>query len=274
MLTSQMSDEVEQVWRTDYGSHLRDAAAVLALAVEAGSQVVNRDVLAGRIAGAGRAMSTQESAWSLMAARALVTDPGLAGVTFDGVARDLPLVRVTQAEAAHPVAVQNTRATPVDITLTTLGVPDVAPAANGYGYAITRRYFTPEGVELPDLAQVAQGTRMVVVLTMQPYEAGGARLMINDPLPAGFEVDNPALLRSGDVAEMAWLVTSDTQMSEFRSERFLAAVDQQGSDPVTLAYIVRAISPGTFHHAAATVEDMYRPQYRAWTDPGAVTITE
>jgi uncharacterized protein YfaS (alpha-2-macroglobulin family) len=37
---------------------------------------------------------------------------------------------------------------------------------------------------------------------------------------------------------------------------------------------VRAVSPGTFHHPAATVEDMYRPDFRARTDAGVVAVTE
>ena len=273
MLAAQ-GDDTEQVWRADFGSHLRDAAGVLALAATVGSNAVDRDALVTRIAAAGRAFSTQESAWALQAAQALVTDPGLAGVTFNGTARDLPLLRVTAPQAQTPLAVQNTRATPVDITLTTLGVPDVAPAAGGYGYAITRRYVTPDGQDIADLTALPQGTRMVVVLSVQPVADGGARLMINDPLPAGFEIDTPSLLRSGDLAGLPWLMTSETEMAEFRSERFLVAVDQQGSTPVTVAYLVRAISPGAYHHPAASVEDMYRPQYRAWTDAGTVTITE
>ena len=32
--------------------------------------------------------------------------------------------------------------------------------------------------------------------------------------------------------------------------------------------MVRAVSPGSFHHPAASVEDMYRPAYRARTDAG------
>ena len=38
------------------------------------------------------------------------------------------------------------------------------------------------------------------------------------------------------------------------------------------AYIVRAISPGTFAHPAALVEDMYRPERRARTDTGEVEV--
>ena len=45
-------------------------------------------------------------------------------------------------------------------------------------------------------------------------------------------------------------------------------------DPFRLAYILRAISPGTFRQPAASVEDMYRPDYRARTATGTVTVTE
>lgn len=269
-----MKDETAQVWRTDYGTNLRDAAGVLALAVETGTQVVNREALADRIAGVGRAMSTQESLWSLMAAKALVQDPGLSGVTFDGVSQALPLKRISAAALGAPVAVTNTRETPINITLTRSGVPDVPAKEGGYGYRISREYFTPEGTPVDDIGTVAQSTRLVVVLTVTPFEKGGARLMINDPLPAGFEIDNPALMASADVAGFEWLETSEAQTAEFRADRFLAAINQTNTDPIQLAYTVRAISPGRFHHPAAVVEDMYRPQYRANTAAGTVIVTE
>lgn len=98
--------------------------------------------------------------------------------------------------------------------------------------------------------------------------------MIDDPLPAGVEIDNPNLLRSGDIAALDWLKVSDTQNAEFRSDRFLAAVDLRGTRTVTLAYVARAVSPGSFHHPAASVEDMYRPRYRARTATGRVTVSE
>jgi uncharacterized protein YfaS (alpha-2-macroglobulin family) len=40
----------------------------------------------------------------------------------------------------------------------------------------------------------------------------------------------------------------------------------------TVAYVVRAVTPGTFVHPAATVEDMYRPQRYARTAAGALTV--
>ena len=98
--------------------------------------------------------------------------------------------------------------------------------------------------------------------------------MIDDPLPAGIEIDNPSLLRSGDVGALDWLDLTEAEHSEFRSDRFLSAVDLRFDGPVTLAYVARAVSPGSFHRPAAAVEDMYRPNYRARTETGRVSVTE
>ncbi|MGB7322710.1 MAG: hypothetical protein WBC95_14965, partial [Albidovulum sp.] len=160
------------------------------------------------------------------------------------------------------------------VTLTTFGVPTQPEPAGGKGYTITRSYYTIEGTPA-DMGAITQGTRLVTVLEITPHEAVEARLMVNDPLPAGFEIDNPSLVRSGDIATLAWLDTvDDTRMTEFRQDRFLAAVDWTSTAPFRLGYIVRAISPGGFHHPAASVEDMYRPEYRARTTAGTITVTE
>jgi uncharacterized protein YfaS (alpha-2-macroglobulin family) len=122
---------------------------------------------------------------------------------------------------------------------------------------------------------ITAGERLVVVLEVIPFGTAEARLMVADPLPAGFEIDNPNLLRGGDVGGLDWLdVQNDVAHSEFRQDRFLTAVDWSGNDNFRLAYVVRAVSPGSFQHPAASVEDMYRPDYRAQTDAGRVVIAE
>lgn len=267
-----MQGSEKNLWRADYGTHLRDAAAVLTLAVESSSNAVDTDALAGRIGGIQRGLSTQESVWALMAAHAMVSDPGVSGLEINGAPASGPLVRMLEdTVAAQPALIRNTLDRPVQLTLTTTGVPEVPEQAGGYGYGIERQFFTPEGQAL-SLDQVETGQRIVVVLTVSPFEKGGARLMVNDPLPAGLEIDNPRLLRSGDIREMDWLETAWAENVEFRADRFLAAVDWRSDKPFRLAYVVRAISPGSFHHPAATVEDMYRPQYHARTDTGRVTV--
>ncbi|MFV0359958.1 alpha-2-macroglobulin family protein [Tropicimonas sp.] len=269
-----LADEPTPLWRADYGTNLRDSAAVLSLAVEAGSETVDRPALTERIASADRQRSTQESAWTLLAAHALIDAPGTAGVVIDGVPYDLPVLRLGEDRlAAAPVAVTNASDHPLALMLTSFGIaenPD--PRALGQGYAIERSYFTMEGAAA-DPAQVAQGTRLVAVLTVTPFGPSEARLMVVDPLPAGFEIDNPSLVQGGDIRNLPWLKTAATRTAEFRQDRFMAAVDWRSEKPFTLAYVVRAVSPGTFRHPAASVEDMYRPQFRGRSSAGSVVVT-
>jgi len=63
--------------------------------------------------------------------------------------------------------------------------------------------------------------------------------------------------------------------TEFRDDRFTAAFDRkQDSAPVfTVAYVVRAVSPGRYVLPQAIVEDMYRPDRFGRTATGKVEIT-
>lgn len=268
-----LEPEVGQIWRVDYGTRYRDAAALLTLAVEAGSQAVDREALTDRLAKQGQNLSTQELTWALLATNALIDRPGAEGITIDGKPADGPLVRVLDAGSVTPVVVKNDGAD-TTVTVTTYGVPSEPEPAGGNGYAITRTYYTMAGEEVA-LDKVAAGTRLVTVLEVTPFGYGEARLMVSDPLPAGFEIDNPNLMSAGSTSELSWLdALQDVQHSEFRQDRFLTAVDWSSDQPFRLAYVVRAVSPGTFHHAAASVEDMYRPDFRARSETGEVTVVK
>lgn len=276
MMRGTADDYNSRLWRSDYGSNLRDAAAVLTLAVESGSQAIDRDALLRSVLplGFGRNRSTQEATWSLLAANALIGDASMQGITVDGVPVDGPLVKVLQAQTAGGGAlrIHNGSDKNTAITLTTFGVPSIPEPAGGNGYRIKRLYFTMDGVEI-DPEAVPVGSRMVAVVQVTPYGKGEARLMINDPLPGGFEIDNPTLLQGGEIAALKWLNLGVTpERVEFRSDRFLAAVDWRSDRMFRLAYIVRAISPGNYSHPAASVEDMYRPQFRAHSDSGRMII--
>ncbi len=264
-----------QIWRDDYGTSLRDTAAVLALATEADSRAIDRDALAARLTGAEGPLSTQEAAWSLLAAAALIEKQAQLGLTVNGQAPAGPVVETLDGAADEtPVVLKNTGDRPVELTLSTFGVPIVPEPAGGQGYRIERRYFTMDGTPV-SADQVAQGTRLVVVLTVAPFGRSEGRLMVNDPLPAGFEIDNPHLLAAGEIGALDWLeLNGDAAFTEFRQDRFLAAVDWTSDQPFRLGYVVRAITPGLYRHPAASVEDMYRPTFRAHGETGQVRISE
>ena len=262
--------DARQVWRADYGTGYRDAAALLTLAVEAGSEAMDREALVARLATANGNLSTQEATWALMATNALIDRPGTDGIKIDGQAPTGPLVKVL-TDGQAPVTVSNEGADTY-LTITTYGVPSEPEPAGGKGYAINRDYYTMEG-EPVSLQGVKVGDRLVVVVTVKPFEYSEGRLMVADPLPAGFEIDNPNIMASGSTSALGWLDTLDqVTHAEFRQDRFLAQVDWSSDQPFKLSYIVRAVSPGTFHHPAASVEDMYRPDFRARSDVGTVTI--
>lgn len=262
------------IWRADYGSHRRDTAAVLALAVEAGSNAVDREAMVVRLQRDVSRTSTQEQVWTLLAAHALTKDSRASDVTVDGVTPAGAVVKMREALTnAAPVLIRNTGSQPTEITVTAFGVPDEPPAASGNGYGLSRAYFDTDGNPVDPIA-VTMGDRLVAVLTVTPFGRQEARLMVDDPLPAGFEIDNPNLLQGGDIKALSWLDPVQGENAEFRTDRFLAAVDWQSDQSFQLAYIVRAISPGAFHHPAASVEDMYRPEMRARTDAGRVLISQ
>lgn len=262
-------------WRHDYGSHLRDGAAVLALAAEVRSQTAQDRALLRHVADRAKAetwTSTQEKAWMLMAtAASLESVPG--DLTLNGQPVAQPLLRLDDQAALRGETLVLANAGPAkDAVLSVFGVPAEPPEAGGNGYTIQREYYTLEG-ELVSPSTISQNTRLAVVLTVSSERGEVGRLMVNDPLPAGFEIDNPNLVKSGSVRALDWVgALEEVEMAEFQTERFLAAVDDGGSGMFRLAYIVRAVSPGSFRHPAATVEDMYRPEFRAWTGSGRVQV--
>lgn len=263
--------------RGDYGTPLRDDAAILTLGLETAIDGVSFDGLVRQVNDARRTQrftSTQEDSWSLLAAHALL-DRSPPKLTVAGRDVEGPYAAAfTAADISGGLDIANRAAQPVRAEITLRGVPEFAPAAQSDGYAIDRRYYTLDG-DPADPSAIGQGERLVTVLEVTPLDSGPARLMVDDPLPAGFEIDNPAILRGGDVAALDWLqLTGEAAHTEFRAERFLAAIDQGDGDTATrrFAYIVRAVSPGEFVHPAALVQNMYDPSRRGRTDETSVSV--
>ena len=255
-------------FRADYGSQRRDIAALLALAVEAGSTAVDREGLARRLATPKRWTSSQERLWQLMAARALIANSG--GFSVDGQPIEGPAMVHFDAEtlSAGPIVVQN-NGVQAEGRLTLMGAPAYDEPAMQNGYRIERWLYTMDG---EPATEFVQNQRYVAIIRVTPEQERRGRLIISDPLAAGFEIDNPNLLRSGDIGKLDWLQLDNSGVSEFRVDRFLNAVTWASKDALQMAYIVRAVSPGVFRQPAALVEDMYRPSLRATTGVNMVTI--
>jgi uncharacterized protein YfaS (alpha-2-macroglobulin family) len=80
---------------------------------------------------------------------------------------------------------------------------------------------------------------------------------------------------SGDTGTLGWIENAGAPVhTEFRDDRFVAAFERRKDDQptYTVAYIVRAVAPGSYELPQAVVEDMYRPDRFGRTDTGAVTV--
>ncbi len=271
-------DEANRGWRNDYGTSLRDGAAVLTLAAETEVGSVDLHSLALRIAAMERNKrytSTQEDSWMLLAAAALIKDSAKTEFSIDGETIAAPLFRryTGEALAEKPVAIANLGDQPLEAVVAATGVPLTPEPAGGNGYKIERAAHTPDG-DPADITTVGQNDRLVVVLTVTADHDAGGRLLVVDPIPAGFEIENPDISASGSTASLDWLKADKVGHTEARTDRFVAAIDRQDGGPTsyTVAYSVRAVSPGTFTYPAATVEDMYRPEFNARTATATVEV--
>jgi alpha-2-macroglobulin len=290
-------------FRSDYGSNLRDRAAVMTLASET-KMAVGRspqlvDVLA-KAYGAKPHTSTQEQAWLLLAARSLADQGNATTLVVNGAPHQGKFVRGLSATDLNTGAltIANTADAPTSAVISVMGAALTPEPAITKGITVTRTYYTLAGkkVDLQSaaggVASMKQNDRLVVVLKVEAAQEGG-RILLVDRLPAGLEIENSRLVDGGDVKTLEWLKTTrKPQHVDFRDDRFVAAFNFFGGDTrprggdddeaaaaqgptktATVAYIVRAVTPGSFIHPAATVEDMYRPDRHARTATGRLDVT-
>lgn len=266
------------VGRTDYGSPLRDAAALVTLASEARAERATIDTAIARVDAARAelsATSTQEQAWIVLAAHALARQTNAISLAVNGAAHQGALYRSLKAsELATPVAVANSGDGNVQAVVSVSGAPLTPEPATARGFKIERQFYTLAG-EPTDPAKAKQNDRFAVVLTVTEAQPQFGRVILADYLPAGFEIDNPRLVSSGDTGKLGWISdAAEPVHTEFRDDRFTAAFERnKDSAPVfTVAYVVRAVSPGHYTLPQAFVEDMYRPDRFGRTATGTIDI--
>ena len=293
--------------RRDYGSALRDGAALITLASESGVSKAATPTLMDVVATAYMARtytSTQEQAWLLLAANALREELKASNIAIDGAPVTGTLQRVIKAhELTRDIVVTNNGDDRVDAVISVIGASLKPQPAAAKGFTLQRSYYTLDGQSV-DLASAQGGSstlkqndRLVAVVKVESDEAKG-NILLSDHVPAGFEIENPRLVDGGDIQSLSWLKSPITpDHVAFRDDRMVAAINlakapkrkaqttdangaatqpAQSSGPAasaTVAYIVRAVTPGTFVHPAASVEDMYRPERYARTEAGRLRVS-
>ncbi|MBR0871275.1 alpha-2-macroglobulin family protein [Bradyrhizobium tropiciagri] len=263
--------------RVDYGSALRDAAALVSLAGEGNApratltQAVQR-VEAAR--GLSPYTSTQENAWMVLAARALARETLTLDINGQPVKSAVYRSYKADEMVGQPLKITNTGDAPVQAVVSVSGSPVTPEPAASNGFKIERSYFTLDG-KPADVTKAKQNDRFAVVLKVTEAKPEFGHIMVADYLPAGLEIDNPRLVSSGDSGTLDWIEGGvEAKNTEFRDDRFTAAIDRAANDKsvFTVAYVVRAVSPGKYVLPQAYVEDMYNPSRYGRSGTGSVEV--
>ena len=266
----------------DYGSDLRDGAALLALLAEAFPGDARGHALTEALErrfDRERWLSTQDQAWLLLATHALSAGAGTGlDLALDGEAVEpqAGALRLSLAseDLTTPLILENRGAGALRVIASLRGVPvDPLPPAE-QGFRISRQVLTPEGARA-DLTAVAQNDLLIVVIEGEALDAGAEHeALIVDLLPAGFEIENTALGGAGEKAAYGFL----PELSPFayeaaRDDRYVAAIDLDSRRrSFAAAYVVRAVTPGQYMHPGVFVEDMYEPRYHARGPVGLLEV--
>ncbi len=269
-------------WVGDYGSQLRDTAAVLTLAAESDVGGVDLRALAEDSRPRGRTggyTSTQENAWMLLAAAALIKDARADQLRDRRRCGRRSAVQGVQPGDARGRAGRRSRTSrtdTLDAVIATTGVTVVPEPAGGNGFTIERSYYTVDG-EPTDIAAVGQNER-------DRRDADTVTADWRPPRPHPDRRPDPRRLRDREPEHLGERRRDQLRLARCRAERRrtprrASTVSSRRStarigDPLqySVAYSMRAVSPGVFAQPAATVEDMYRPYFNARTATGTVEV--
>jgi hypothetical protein len=254
----------------NYGGALRNKAALVLLLKESGLAQDAQRLFADLALNLKKRkyLSTQEMSMLLRAQKALGIRKSKLSLSIDGTLYQKEKPFTTKADKLSTLPkIINQGDTALWYDLSFVATPDpthYTPQENR-GFSLEKQFYTLKGQPI-DLSQVVRNSRIVVVLKGAIQERSIQHPLITDWLPAGFEIENPTLSGIDASDGLKWLgKKSATLHTEYRDDRFEAALRIDNNSSFTAAYVIRAVTLGSFTLTPAKIEDMYQPRYRAFS---------
>lgn len=274
----------------DYGSKVRDYAAVIALGAQ--SPLMNQlpqstlDLITPLQQDVANRpwLSTQERSALFKTAKQLKQANPAGSEWQIALHRGEQTGEVKQAEdftrvwrgvdTRTDVTIENTGDKPVYLDVTFQGYLKQHQAEN-HGMVVRKKYFDLNGNHV-DLKNIDSGAFVLVHLEMSledQYSYLPDALLV-DLLPAGLELENQNLEHAMKLDDIKidgkyvrdWGQYTRIKHSEFRDDRFVAALTLSSYQNAHVFYLARAVTPGDYVIPPALVEDMYRPEIRSTSD--------
>ena len=270
----------KRMYGGDYGSNVRDLAAAYYYTTTFFADYTFRGVFLHDLAEALKKrqwLSTQERNSLVMAGAAKLAHPAGAWTADVTVGKNTGAhtgkgpgrVIFTKGSAAGGFTVKNTGKSNLYLDLVLTGYPNSLPAPQSHGVSISRQFLDTNAKPV-DISKVVSGDRIIVALKLESQKQKMPHALVVDMLPAGFELEDPNVSGSFPINDIMvdkktvsqWHDDCNTAHTEYRDDRFIAALDLGYSETCRIFYAVRVVSPGVFKVPPPLVEDMYRPYIR------------
>jgi uncharacterized protein YfaS (alpha-2-macroglobulin family) len=291
-----------------YGTAIRNKAALVKVLVETlkatptftflGDMAESEIKILAQNITPSNSLSTQEQAWLLQVGQALTTQSQKTSAPSekiqllinDTLIEKETMISQTLKEdvVSKGVTLSNKGNSPLWINTVLHGFPKEAPEAIEKGLKVSRKYYTLAGqeVSLNNKTPLTQGEQLIVVLEGELLQETSPEsinyMLVVDWLPACFEIESgrfgvPPSAKDEQGGESQskypWNDLTKTLTTETRDDRFVAALKLTDSAKAfTLAYRVRAVTPGTYQYPGLHVENMFVPTIYANTAAGALEV--
>jgi uncharacterized protein YfaS (alpha-2-macroglobulin family) len=268
----------------NYNSTVRNRALVVLALLDAAPKDARLPRLAGRLARdviAERHYTTQDSAIALVAlgqyfrtrksnatySGSLLHDGKVIG-RFGG-----KTMRFTKLPATGTLSVLMENGYVADAAYFTVRVRGTPSESTFRPYAdglrLTRTFMDRGGTPLV-AKEVKQGDIVVIRTEIESTAGAMQNVVIQVPLPAGLEVENPRL---STTESLPWVQNlAAPQHADIRDDRVLFFVDVNAYGKLAFYTVARAITPGEFRLPPAQAEAMYAPAFRVTEGLGTFKV--
>lgn len=268
----------DQQYLGDYGSSLRDQAAILYLLLRYPSTRQETAPLVNKLADLvyNRSyFSTQEQVFLFLAGMQLHSKAKAGWQAELAIGQQVASVqgqtaqhrRLTMADFLSGVKVAATGKQPLHVLLAVDGYPQQPPAPESDPLDVRRTWYGLDGKPVQPQAFKAGQLLLTHLEISSAIDVRDA--LVVDMLPAGLEIENTNL-RDNEVLQslqlegmdrpVAELHSDGVRTEEFRDDRYVAALPLTAKVRHHLFYLVRVVSSGTFAVPPPYAEDMYRPE--------------
>ncbi|MFN4182787.1 MAG: hypothetical protein ACK4G3_06270, partial [bacterium] len=143
--------------------------------------------------------------------------------------------------------------------------------AESEGVSISRRFLDLQGNPISGAVELKELFLMEISLT-NTYRDHLYNLAIEGRIPAGWEIENPRLIGT---LKIPWLEKADIWKTDYidvrdESIRLFGSISHLSTEKYYV--LLRVVTPGTFFLPPISASVMYRPEIRAQTTSGKVTI--